>query len=496
MKTNRREFICNSMMMAAGAAGVGLAGRRALAGTVTPHGPERMRLGVLSDIHVDVKDGGAMRKFDKALRAFDAWKADGILACGDLADWGLDIQLEWVANKWFEVFPDGKRSDGQPVANLMHYGDHDTSGYLYRDFTKKLYPEEKDLLPHVIARNDRKATWERCFREPWAPIVKKTVKGYDFILSHFTKGEKGNESGNYVPGLEDFFARQKFDPSKPFFYSQHRIPLNTAGGKWAWGQDEGQTTKLFAKYPNLVAFCGHCHLTASDEKAIWQDAFTCVQVPSLLYSVTQGGRENGYMGNDRPYAEPHFAMPPAPCGARSQALFVTLYDNAMVIRRWNVLDEGPVGPDWVVPLGTGAARPYRHADRAAHDPAPEFPSDAKIMFKETRGKDRGGNERDFIEVSFPLAKETASTPRADDYEVKTVVIRDDVETTVDQRRVYSPGYGRSLAVDQGPVFVNIPKEKTESGKRPVRLDVTPLNAFGRRGRTISLLLRTDRSERR
>ena len=79
--------------------------------------------------------------------------------------------------------------------------------------------------------------------------------------------------------------------------------------------------------------------------------------------------------------------------------------------------------------------------------------------------------------------------------MKTVVIRDDVETTVDQRRVYSPGYGRSLANDQGPVVANVPKEKTESGKRPVRIDVTPLNAFVRRGRTISLLLRTDRSER-
>lgn len=44
MKTNRREFICNSMMMAAGAAGVGLTGKRALADAVTPRGPERAPL--------------------------------------------------------------------------------------------------------------------------------------------------------------------------------------------------------------------------------------------------------------------------------------------------------------------------------------------------------------------------------------------------------------------------------------------------------------------
>ena len=44
MKTNRREFICNSMMPAAGAAGIGLTGKRALADAVTPRGPERAPL--------------------------------------------------------------------------------------------------------------------------------------------------------------------------------------------------------------------------------------------------------------------------------------------------------------------------------------------------------------------------------------------------------------------------------------------------------------------
>ena len=52
---------------------------------------------------------------------------------------------------------------------------------------------EEEMRKMLLSRN-RKTAWERCFREPWAPITHKRVKGYDFVLSHFTRGEKGNPS--------------------------------------------------------------------------------------------------------------------------------------------------------------------------------------------------------------------------------------------------------------------------------------------------------------
>ena len=481
--TDRRSFLLATAAFAGAASSHGGA---AEGGKTVPQGPARLKLAVLSDIHVTGRDA-SQRKWESALRKADAWGADGLLVCGDLADWGLDVQLEVVAESWFKVFPNGRRSDGAPIANLIHYGDHDTSGYTYRSHPgcRKEWPDEELMKKHILRWIDRKAAWERCFKEEWAPIVKKTVKGYDFILSHFTKGEPGNGAGDNVPGLEAFLAQAGLDPARPFFYSQHRIPRNTACGPYAWGQDDGKTTRLFsAKYPNCFAFCGHCHMAASEERSIWQGGFTCVQVPSLSYSVTQGGRENGYTSSDINWRPP-LSMPPAGCGQRSGGMFVTAYDNAIVIRRWNFHDDAQIGPEWTVPLPLLREKPYAHDFRAEHDPAPEFPANAKVVYRKTHGKNRIGEEQDFITVEFPMALETATAPRANDYEVQVELQRCDITNVVETRRVYSPQYGRASAIDREPVKCNIPLAAIpEPGVQKVRFAVRPVSAFGRKGQAL------------
>ena len=284
--TGRRSFLCGAMAASAFAA----KGVRAETDGI---GDERLRLGVLSDIHIT--DRKQQPYFEQALRQLDAWKVDAVLACGDLADYGLKQQLELLAETWFKVFPGGKGSDGRTVVNLMHYGDHDMSvSYIDRDDAKALVPDDALRHASTIFKGDRKAIWEDCFKEPWHPIEVKTVKGFPFVLYHFSRGTPDNPSGQNVPGLKEVLEKLKYDPRKPLFFSQHRVPKCTAGGPYLYGQDGGDTTQLFAKYPNLVAFCGHAHLCASTEMSIWQGAFTCIQVPSLRYCCTLGGRENAY----------------------------------------------------------------------------------------------------------------------------------------------------------------------------------------------------------
>ena len=127
MSATRRGFIGCAGAAFASIAGTGLCAAKA---AVAPRGPARLRLGVLSDIHIT--DWEATGPFRAVLREFDSWGADGVMVCGDIADYGVIPQLECVAKAWFEVFPDGKGHDGRPVANLMHYGDHDTTGSTYR----------------------------------------------------------------------------------------------------------------------------------------------------------------------------------------------------------------------------------------------------------------------------------------------------------------------------------------------------------------------------
>ena len=450
-------------------------------------GEERMRFGVLSDIHITTSK--QQPYFERALRQFDAWKVDGVLACGDLADYGMEQQLQLVADSWFKVFPDGKGGDGRPVVNLMHYGDHDVApAYWDLDEAKKAWPSEEERKRGVIVNGDRKAIWERCFREPWAPIQIKNVKGYDFVLAHFTRGEPTNKWGHNTPGLEEFFASHTFDPSRPFFYSQHRVPRNSVLEPTAANLDEGKSTALFSKYPNIVAFCGHCHTTAAFEKNIWQGAFTCIQVPSLRYCCTMCGRENGYSTVDRPPIPPYQMMPQHPSERTHQGLLCIVGTKGLSIRRWEFEEGKLLGPDWVVSFASFRQKPdekpYSYAYRTKTSHPVEFASGAQKKFKIefTKGTDRGGNRHDFFTVSFPPA--VNGLERANDYEVSVELQKGSVERCLVSKRVYSPRYLYGTESETVPVSCNFAAEEVPPGWL-IRFVARPVTAFGVKGEPIA-----------
>ncbi len=450
-------------------------------------GEERVRFGAISDIHIATPK--QLPYFEKTLRQLDAWKVDGVLVCGDLADYGLEQQLQLIADTWFKVFPDGKGSDGRPVANLMHYGDHDMSqSYWDLEDVRKIWPAE-ERKHGVIFDGDRKAIWERCFKEPWAPIQLKTVKGYDFILSHFTRGEPTNKYGHNTPGLEEFFAAHKFDPSKPVFYSQHRVPRGSVLGPSVPNLDEGKSTALFSKYPNLIAFCGHCHTSASYEKSIWQGAFTCIQVPSLRYCCTMCGRENGYTTVDRPPIPPYQMMPQhRESGRTHQGMLCIVGTKGLLIRRWDFEEGKMLGSDWAIPCSCFAQRleekPYNYEYRTKTVRPVEFAAGAEKKFKIefTKGTDRGGNKHDFFTVSFPPA--VKGLERADDYEVSLELKKGDVERCLVAKRVYSSRYMYGVESDTLPVSCNFAAEEVPPGWL-LRFVVRPVTSFGVKGEAIS-----------
>ena len=480
MTSSRRAFIGTAALACAGAA----------VGAVPGKEKPNLKIGLLSDIHII--DERSTATFEKALRYFDKRGVDGVMCCGDIADWGLSDQLECAAKTWFKVFPDGRGADGRKVENLMHYGDHDTTGHTYRwiKAVADAYPDEEAHRKLIIPFNDRKAIWERCFKEPWAPIVHKRIKGYDFVLAHFTKGEPGNKAGGNNPGLENFFRSAKFSPGKPIFFSQHRIPLGTVGGADIYLPDDGKTTKLFSEeFPNVVAFCGNAHYVATEERMIWQGGFTCVQVPSLRYSVTLPGRENSSGSSYDPKTPPFSTMGRFDSSTTKHGLMMSVYDDRIVIERLDFEhDNMHLGADWVVPLPFGQEKPYDPAVRAAEEKAPVFPVGAKITLKNTKGKDRGGNVHEFVSVEFPLANSTPQSPRAEDYEVRLVQSLGNVERTLSERRVFSRHFGWHESLDKGPGYCLFPKTEIPSGRK-LRFDVTPIAPFGRRGEPISIAVK-------
>lgn len=458
-------------------------------------GPVRLKIGVLSDIHIRTE--ADVPRFERTLRKLDEWKVDGVLGGSDIADYGLSWQLDLAAEAWFRVFPNGRSpADGREVANLLHYGDHDmATWYVDREEAKKRCPDDaKRKAGLLFEGNNRKTAWERAFKEPFEQIAVKTVKGYTFVLSHFTRGEPGNESGDGVPGLADVLSKLRIDPGKPFFYSQHRIPRNTAGGAFIWGQDDGRTTQLFGKYPNLIAFSGHSHRTAVDERNIWQGAFTSIQTPSHSYCCTDAGRENGYCFYDRPPkvpAKPSKAMSSCEGMVRcSQGYLMSVYDDAVVIRRWEFDADAALGPDWVIPVASFEQkpedRPYAFARRAreARAALPAFQKGASVKVSGlVPGKYRDGTKALMRSVAFPPAPAAEGRLRANDYSVTVEVRQCDCVSGRMEKHVYSPGYLGSVASDVRPVVCRFGADEIPDGWES-RFVVRPLDVWGNAGEPI------------
>jgi len=488
MNTSRKGFLLG--MTALGAT---MALPKAKADAVAK-GPVRLRIGVLSDIHICKPSD--LPKFERTLRKFDEWQVDGVLGGSDIADLGISQQLDLAAKAWFNVFPDGRsKRDGRPVANLLHYGDHDMAvWYVDRPAAKALCPDDAQRKASLLYPGDnRKIAWERAFKEPFHQITVKTVKGYTFILSHFNRDEEGNKGGHLVPGLDKVLAEVKVDPSKPYFYSQHRVPFNTSGGAYMDTMQDPSVAKLFAQHPNLIVFNGHCHRTGVDERNIWQGEFTAIQVPSHSYCCTDKGRENGYACSDRP---PNAPVKPSKTmreaegfGSCAQGYLMLVYDDAVVIRRWEFGDDKSLGPDWVIPTASFAMapadKPFTFAGRAreALKDLPQFASGAKVtVSKFAPGKYRDGTEVPMRTVTFPTGK-SPSGLRANDYSVTVEIRQGDCISGRMEKHVYAPGYYHAAELDVRPVYCRFGVDEIPEGWES-RFAVRPLDVWGNRGEPI------------
>lgn len=295
-------------------------------------------------------------------------RADAVLCCGDLTDWGLSHQLKMVADTWRAVFPGDRRSDGAPITRLFLYGDHDNGGYAHHHFgsfeaAQRLYGfTAAEVEAMAIRQSGAARRWEEAFGEAYEPIFVREVKGYRFVLANFTMdGGAANPRGDNTPGAEARLAALARDPSKPFFYAQHRVYRGTMGGAEMTGLDDGRATAMLAQHPNCVAFCGHAHRTLTDEKMIWQGTFTAVEAPSLAYVTQANGRENARTIDEaraRQGVTP--LLPTYPMTVPEQGLLVSVWDDqisfergvAQAMRGYKPMSVSHFGAPWCAGLTT------------------------------------------------------------------------------------------------------------------------------------------------
>ena len=395
-----------------------------------------LSFGALSDVHFCLAKGGASLRepygaetLEKALAWFRDNGADAVTIAGDMAHSGLAGELKGIADVWFKVFPGDKAPDGRRVERVFVFGNHD---WVSPGRAKAVFPDEAEREANLLAADPRK-WWREIFYEEWAPIFEKNVNGYPFIGVHWCAGRCRGRNEVFSKGMKEFYAARKepFDPAKPFFHIQHPHPRGTVHGDKVWGQDDGTAPGILAAHPNAIAFSGHSHTSLTDERAIWQGAFTSVGCASLRNvsqgtpgSIwVQGGLENARTpkGNDYAAQNGVKAMGVTNLMNCRQGQLVRVYADRVVFSRREFVTGAPLGDDLVMPLPAAEKRPFAFPPRAAKAVAPEFPKGATLAVRRTKWnlRDKRRKNADVWELTIPAATAVRSA-RAGLYEVTAV----------------------------------------------------------------------------
>lgn len=460
----------------------------------------RLRVGLLSDVHVS--DARPARNLERALRYFDTRKVDAVLICGDLVTWARRYEYELMAATWFKVFPNDCRSDGTKIERLFLTGNHDVDGFSYGGARYKKLEEAKTDSFYF----HQQEYWQEFFHEKYEPVFVKNVKGYTFVLRNWlSQPEPTPHFGQNFPKeknrVGEFLASLDLPKDKPFFYAQHDMPLDTVNASWLvsgryWGDghDDGTSTKFLSKYPNVIAFSGHSHNSLTDEMSIWQGAFTAVNCScNCGFAFTQPGRENGWSCDDF-HRDPPFEMERFDILKVNQGLVMDVYDDVIVFERHDFRNAHKVGPDWVVPLGKRAEKPYTIAARVKAAKKPAFASDAKVTVTAGTGCGRDpsgtgrGKPHPQVYVSFPAVRTLDGSPvRAWDYAVRAEIAAGDVVKTLCERLVFSEGVFYSEEDETKPVVCAFNRKDLPakmSKRQAVRFVVTPRSNWSVAGEPI------------
>lgn len=472
MDLSRRFFLAGAG--AFGAFGA-FSGSRLLRAASVPAGVAKLKFGVVSDVHVRLATPGGLavsHNTDTLVHTLEWFRdqgVDAVMIAGDIADHGMVGEMEAVAKAWFQVFPDDKAPDGRTVARLFVTGNHDWEGFEYGGNIKGQYKGDDDAWRQAILRTDYKGNWERIWHEPFAPVWMKNVKGYNFIGAHWTADHCRGADEIGILGVEEFFAAhgKELDPNQPFFYFQHPHPKDTVYGAKAWGRDLGASTRALTPFANAVAFSGHSHFTLTDERSVWQGAFTSIGTASLRYTSNyDAGTEGGYENRKR-----DSLMAKLNTFDNRQGMLVSVFDDRLAITRRDFMRDAALGDNWVLPLPVAENRPFAFKTRAPIYGVPAFPAAAEAAVAETTV---GKNKKPALKVSFPAA--TAGKVRAHDYVVEFTA----ADGAAKRFNMLAPGFHRARTDGEATAAVAfvVARAKLPAAFAVARVTVTPRSCYG------------------
>jgi len=378
-----------------------------------------LRVGLFSDTHVtnDIKSCEWVKKVWTFFR--DQEPVDLVVNLGDIADYYYPQGFRHYRNTINAIFPDAKNKP----AELYVYANHDR---LEKTKVKRdMYEIFAEVKKHLEIPND--------------PDDTMVLKGYPFLVVH-----QYIDIAKYEKMLTELAAAH---PGKPIFIMDH-LPASAAYRR----------RDLLRKFPQAVHLSGHTHGSLYDERRIWQDGYTALNLASL--GRTWAGRVSG--------SRPEWKMAYEFC-------IMDVYKDKIVFRRFSLLNNQEYRPEnpWTIPLPyDDATAPFKYERRKAESTVPEFAADAKISV--------AADGIPFRKVTLTISP--AEGARHFNLEIAEKA-KDGNWKTVARKMVFNNFYllekERSNNIETelyGAYF--------ESG-REYRFTATPENFFGKTGKSIS-----------
>ena len=371
--------------------------------------PDRkLRMGVLSDVHISTSNT-ELWKWKKALEHFRDVKVDVVVVAGDLINEGLISELETFAKTWHEIFPGGRRPDGEKVEHVFCMGNHDVSrGQKRRFVTKGADGEEVyDEAAHdkVLVCCHRERLWKELFNEEYSHFYAKNVKGYWFLVSNWrSTSPKHVYEAVELPGYLEEHA-DELGKTRPFFFVQHPHPKGTCHWRDAWWPDSGRnTTDVLTNFPNAVCFSGHSHRPLTDERAVWQGGFTSFGTGSLSYGSPLGDDPEVDIraGASAPEGHPYRITN----GDCHTGYVIDVHDGFLVVRRMEFKYLKPLGPDWVVPVPVGPDPAFAFDKRKGARKPPAYAKPPAVGFRNVTLKRWNGTPYEMQQVAFEAVPQT------------------------------------------------------------------------------------------
>ena len=382
-----------------------------------------LRLGVVSDIHIrdngktaNDYEHGSTGTFRAALEYFRDRRVDAVVIAGDMADTGKMAELDLVGQVWRDVFPDCKGADGARVEPIFVYGNHDRLAWKWHLKGASAKDPVKLAAARKGAIGGREAeAWKRAFGWEWKPVYSVKVKGYTFLCAHW-----GYEKD--IPAYAAAHAEElDLHGARPFFCVQHPHPKGTLFSYWGKGaEDGGQLTRFLQDYPNAVSFSGHSHTALTDDRSVWQGAFTAINTCTLLQICEPYGGRWACVNSrlkDKTTAR-HMA---ATSRKGRQGMVVDVWPDCLKLERREFVLGEEAGVMRTVPVPANPSNPaYGYNSQAARSKAPAFPSGARVSVARRKGLNTKKEQEDQIVVSFPAAVASGEAGRVLLYEIEAL----------------------------------------------------------------------------